>query len=85
MAMIQPFPSHRRVGAVRRLARQMLDYSEASAERLLQSRLRKHEACLAAKGIDPTLVSEDVERFRGAVRGEIWAIVMRPQNGGGAA
>lgn len=85
MALIQPFPSHRRVGAVRRLARQMLDYNEASAEKLLQSRLKKHAVCLASKGVDPALVAEDVERFHGAVRAEVWSLVMRPRNGGGAA
>jgi hypothetical protein len=85
MAIVQPFPSNRRVGAVRRLAAQMLAYCEPSAEKLLQSRLRKHAECLAAKGVDPELVAEDVQRFHAAVRTEIWSIVMRPRNGGGAA
>ncbi len=85
MATMLPFPSHRRVGAVRRLARQMLDYNETSSEKLLQSRLKKHAACLSGKGVDPALVAEDVERFHGAVRAEVWALVMQPRNGGGAA
>lgn len=85
MAEVRPFPSHRRAGAVRRLAGQMLNYNQGSGEKLLQARLRKHAANLDAKGIAPELVAEDVERFHGAVRAEIWALVMRPRNGGGAA
>lgn len=82
MAVIRPFPAHRRVVMVRKLARQILATTQASGEKLLAARLSRHAGTLAGKGIGPEEIREDVARFEAAVRAELWRRVL---GHGGAA
>lgn len=82
MAEIRPFPAHQRVAMIRRLAAQMASYNSASGEKLLAARLKKHAAGLIAKGVPEDVVRDDVASFHGAVRAELWRLVMTR---GGAA
>lgn len=84
MAIVRPFPAHRRVAMIRRLADQILAMTQSSGEKLLKARLSRHATTLANKGIDPQEMREDCGRFEAAVRAELWRQVMRPHGGGSA-
>lgn len=76
MAIVRPFPAHRRIAMVRRLADQILAMTQSSGEKLLQARLSRHAGTLAGKGIATEEIREDVARFEAAVRAELWRQVL---------
>jgi hypothetical protein len=86
MATLIPFPGNRRVGSVRKLARQMLNYPrQASADKVLADRLKKLAEQQAGLGIPADIVREDVEKFRAAVQSELWRLVFMPERPHGGA
>ncbi|MDT2022810.1 DUF6074 family protein [Methylocella sp. CPCC 101449] len=85
MAAIVPFPSSRRVAMVQRLARQMLSYKQASADKLLASRLKKMAETLSAHGVPDELASADVDAFHAAVQAELWRQTFTPERPHGGA
>jgi hypothetical protein len=83
MAIIVPFPAGRRVETVRKLAAQMAGLQGDSAENMLQMRLKRHQNTLTGKGIDPAVIRQDLASFEGAVRAELWRLILKPAPHGG--
>lgn len=79
MCMI-PFPSIRRVGAIRRRAATFLTYSEEGFERTLRAQLRQQRRSMLDRGIDPDAVDQDLAEFERAIRSMMTRIAM--QSGG---
>jgi hypothetical protein len=77
------FPLARRSALIRRLAEQMLVRSPSEAEVHFAAQARRQGASLRRKGISETAIQKEVEAFTGAVRRELWRMMMEaPQPGG---
>ena len=79
---IVPFPSVRRIGSIRKLARLMASYSVDGAEHMLTTKLNAQSKAMVRRQIPPDVIARELRSFELAVRAELWTIVMR---GGGAA
>lgn len=81
-AEVVPYPSTRRVGLIRKLARLMARYSADAGDRTLAARLDVQRTALLRRGLPPNVVEREMRALELAVRAELWAVVMR---GGDAA
>jgi hypothetical protein len=79
---IVPFPSVRRIGYIRKLARLMAHYSADGGERTLNAQLNAQYTAMLRRGLPPEVVERELRAFELAVRAQLWAIVMQ---GGDAA
>jgi len=77
MSEIVPFPSVRRVGFIKNMARVMATYRADAAERTLQARLDATRAALLRKGITPQVAAREVRSLELAIRTKLWTIVMQ--------
>jgi Family of unknown function (DUF6074) len=77
MAQIVPFPTVRRVGMIRNMARLLATYSADAAERTLHARLDATRDAMLRRGLDPEVVADEVRSLELAIRAELWAVVMR--------
>ena len=76
------FPSVRRIGYIRKLARLMAQYSADGGERTLNAQLNAQYTAMLRRGLPPEVVERELRAFELAVRAQLWAIVMQ---GGDAA
>jgi hypothetical protein len=79
---IIPFPTARRIGFVRNMARVLATYSAQGAERTLRAQLNATRNAMLRKGIRPDVAGREVRSLELAIRAKLWAIVMQ---GGDAA
>jgi Family of unknown function (DUF6074) len=79
---IVTFPSVRRVGYIRKLARLMAHYSTDGGERTLAAQLNAQYAAMLRRGLSPEVIEPELRSLELAVRAELWVIVMQ---GGDAA
>ena len=79
---VVPFPSTRRIGFIRKLARLMVRYRADGGERTLAARLDAQHAAMLRRGIPPDVAERELRALELAVRAELGTIVMR---GGDAA
>jgi len=84
-AVVLAFPIARRGDLVRRLAVQMAARPRGQAEKHLQLQLRRQEASLRRKHLAEDVISRQVASFEAAVRGELWRLVLTPDQPSGAA
>jgi hypothetical protein len=82
MAVILPFPRVRDRRFVTRHARRMADLCTAAAENHLATQLDLQRRTMLRRGIDHTMVDEQIRALEMAVRAELWRVVLTP---GGAA
>jgi ribosomal protein L32 len=75
-AQLLAFPARRRVHMIERLAAAMVERDKAKGENLLRSRLDRHCQTLARKGVAIDLIAADVVQMEGAVRAELWRIIL---------
>jgi hypothetical protein len=79
---IVAFPSVRRVGYIRKMARLMARYRPEAAERTLNAHLNTQYAAMLRRGLPPEVVVRELRALELAVRANLWVIVMQ---GGDAA
>lgn len=77
MAEIVPFPTVRRVGMIRNMARLLATYSADAAERTLHARLDATRDAMLRRGLKPEVVTDEVRSLELAIRAELWTVVMR--------
>lgn len=82
MAVVLAFPLSRRVRLIRRLANRISDMSARGAEQTLFCQMQIQRDALLSKGVAPATVDQQVRSLEGAIRAELWRIVLLP---GGAA
>ena len=82
MAQVLPFPLTRRRDLIRRQARFYADQAPRAAEKNLAHQLKVQGEALIRKGVEPEAVQAQVEALQGAIRAEVWRLVLTP---GGAA
>ena len=82
MAQVLPFPLVRRRDLIRRQARFYADQAPRAAEKNLGHQLQVQADALLRKGVEPEAVQAQVEALQGAIRAEVWRLVLTP---GGAA
>jgi hypothetical protein len=83
--MLVAFPLAHRRNLVRNLAEQMLARSPTEAERHLGFELERHRRVLRRGQLLSGAIEAELRRLEGAVRNELWRIVMsppRPSSGG---
>jgi hypothetical protein len=78
---IVPFPSVRRIGYIRKVARLMAQYSANGGERTLNAQLNAQYTAMLRRGLPPEVVERELRALELAVRAQ-GTIVMQ---GGDAA
>lgn len=81
MAEIIPFPLNRRRDLVERQANRFLDLGPKSCETTLAHQLQVQREALLRKGVDPVDVEREVRGLEGAIRAEVWRLVLTPEVG----
>jgi hypothetical protein len=79
---IVAFPSVRRIGYIRKLARMLASCSVKGGERSLAVQLRAQQQAMLRRGLAPEVVDRELRSLELAVRARLWSIVMQ---GGDAA
>ena len=82
MAQVLAFPLARRRDLIRRQASFYADQSPRAAETNLTRQLQVQADTLLRKGVSPEVVKAEVAALQGAIRAEVWRLVLAP---GGAA
>ena len=77
MSEIVPFPAARRIGFIRRMARQMASYRPDAAERTLRIRLDATRDAMLRRGVPPEVTEREVRSLELAIRAKLWVIVMQ--------
>ncbi len=77
-AKIVPFPLAHQYPLVMKLAKLMAAQLPADAEETLKAELHRRIDALHRQGFSDTSVECQVRAFEGAVRGELWQIVLLP-------
>jgi hypothetical protein len=72
------FPASRRVGEIRRLAKQMLELPPARAESHLFHQLRLKGDTMRRRGIGEREADRQLKMFEAGVRAELWRLVIKP-------
>jgi hypothetical protein len=76
MSNIIPFPSIRRHVQIRKTASFMISVDEKRAEGHLRDVLRRLEEGLIRKGIDTAVAAAERTAYEGALRSEVWRLVI---------
>jgi len=79
---IMPFPSVRRIGFIRKLARLMAQYSADGGERTLAAHFNAQYTAMLRRGLPSEVIKRELRSLELAVRAQLWTIVMQ---GGDAA
>lgn len=82
MADVIPFPLARRRPLIRKQADLFTRHAPRAAENVLCHALETQRAALLRKGCDDRAVDAEIQALEGAIRAEVWRIVLTP---GGAA
>jgi hypothetical protein len=82
MAEILAFPLARRRALIRKQAAWFGEQTARGAERNLGRQLEVQADALLRKGVDPDQVAREIAALEGAIRAEVWRLVLTP---GGAA
>lgn len=77
-AAILPFPLARRRDLVRKQAGLFARSAPRAAENLLGLALDTQRKALLRKGCDPAAAEAQVQALEGAIRAEVWRIVLTP-------
>lgn len=75
-AIVIPFPASRRHCDIAPIAARMLTISHERAERYLADLTIEYADHLADKWIEPHLINAEIASFHGAVRAELWRLVL---------
>ena len=81
-AVIVPYPLSRRRDLVRRQAALVARSSPRAADNILAHALDTQRQALLRKGCDPAVADAEVAALEGAIRAEVWRVILSP---GGAA
>jgi hypothetical protein len=84
-AVLVPFPLVRRRALIERTAEQMLARPLELAEKHLAMQVRRQASAMRRKQIAEDVISRQVASFEAAVRGELWRLVLAPDQPSGAA
>ncbi|WP_336810847.1 DUF6074 family protein [Bosea sp. MMO-172] len=76
-AVVFPFPAKRRRGDITGIVAHMLALDLADGEAFLAVLEREYADHLVGKLIQQHVIDDEVSSFRGAVRAEIWNVVLR--------
>ena len=76
MQVVIPFPSARRAGLIRKLARLMASCKPDAAERVLDAQLRRQHESMLRKGLPREIVERELRTLEHAVRAELWSITL---------
>jgi hypothetical protein len=80
------FPIKGQGGFTRSLARRMITHPIDIAEAMLRAELRTRHASLVGRGIDEAAIHRHMRELDGAIRAELWNLIMRRSpNGDDAA
>lgn len=77
--LVVPFPIARRRDLVEAVAAGMLKRAPAQAERHLEFSADRQAIVLRRRGIEQSVIDEQIAVFVSAVRAEVWRLVMAPR------
>ncbi len=77
-SQVLAFPLDRRCKLVRKLAEQVLARSPSEAEKHLTFELQRHKRILSRRQLAEEIIERQLRALEGAVRAEIWHVVMAP-------
>ena len=81
MAEVIPYPLARRVDLVRRQADRVLELDAAAGDRHILRQVDVQRQALLRKGCDPNAVEAQCQALEGAMRAEVWKIVLTGRGG----
>ncbi|MBB5754344.1 DUF6074 family protein [Prosthecomicrobium pneumaticum] len=79
MSAVVPFPRTRDRRFIRRHALRMAESAPSTAEKLLAHQLRIQTDTMRKRGIDERLIEQERRAIEGAIRGELWRVVLTPE------
>jgi hypothetical protein len=80
-ATIVPFPSTRRIHAIRNAAAYMSCQDASGSEGHLKAQLTRLETRLRKAGVSEDLIAQERKAYELAVRAELWRCVLTPGRG----
>ncbi len=81
MARVFPFPLNRRVDLIRKQAEFYARSNPKAAENQLTHLLDVQRSALVRKGVDPVSADNEVDALEGAIRADVWRLVLTPERG----